>query len=219
MMRHDRRSRILTRATTAIGIILLLVAVSTGIAAEGNSSLLVRARAIAVVPDESSRISTIGGKVDVDESVMPELDITYFFTDHIAVELVLALSLHDVSAENTSAGDLDLGDVLLLPPVLSLQYHALPESSFRPYVGVGINYTTAVDEDPGVATDIDYDDAVGLVLGVGCDFSITDRLCLNVDVKKAFLSTDVEVQALGSTVTADVDLDPWIYSVGLGCKF
>jgi len=217
-MKFEKTSRIFIRLLTGVSVVLLLTAVSTVVVAE-EGALDVRVRVIGVVPDESSSISAIGGKVSVDESVTPELDFTYFFTDHIAAELVLTLSPHDVRAVGTSAGNLDLGDVLLLPPVLSLQYHVLPDSSFRPYVGVGVNYTIAIDEDPGVAADIDYDEAVGLVLGAGCDLDITDQLFLSLDVKKAFLNVDVEVQALGTTVTADVDLDPWIFGVGLGCAF
>ncbi|XLM23340.1 OmpW family protein, partial [Chromobacterium piscinae] len=35
----------------------------------------------------------------------------------------------------------DLGKVSVLPPTLTLQYHFMPEATFRPYVGAGINYT------------------------------------------------------------------------------
>lgn len=38
----------------------------------------IRLRSIGVLPDESSSVN-IGGKVDVDDTLVPELDISYFF--------------------------------------------------------------------------------------------------------------------------------------------
>jgi outer membrane protein len=49
------------------------------------------------------------------------------------------------------------------------------------------------------------------------DFSLTEDLFFNVDVKRLFLSTDVSIN--GGAVTADVKIDPWIFGVGIGKKF
>jgi outer membrane protein len=38
-------------------------------------------------------------------------------------------------------------------------------------------------------------------------------------VKKIFINTDVKVGALGTSVKADVDIDPWVVGVGVGYKF
>ena len=223
MMKFEKKSRMVILALTGINLLAFLAVVPVAGASDGDSPWLVRVRAIAVQPDESSSISVVGGKAKVDDAVTAELDITYFFTDHVAAELVLTLSPHDVEAKGTSVGDVDLGDVVLLPPCLLLEYHVLPDSSFRPYVGAGLNLTIFLDEDPGpVADDIDYDTAVGYVLSAGIDYDINEDWFLNADVKKLFLNTDVEVDftsALGTTVTADVDLDPWIFGLGLGRKF
>ena len=100
---------------------------------------LVRGRAVIVAPDESSTIGVIGGEAAVDEAYMPEVDFSYFFTDNIAAELVLTSTNHDVAAEGTSLGDVDLGDVWLLPPVLALQYHFAPKATVSPYIGGGVN--------------------------------------------------------------------------------
>jgi len=194
--------------------------VGVAYAQDGNSPLLVRVRVILVEPDESSDITAIGGEATADSSIVPELDISYFLTANIAAELVLAVTPHDISARGTTVGDVDLGDVWLLPPALTLQYHIAPDAKIRPYVGAGINYTVFLDEDPGsVATDIDYEDGFGYVLQTGVDVGITDQLAINVDVKKLYLNTDVEIDALGTTVQADVDLDPWIIGVGAAYRF
>lgn len=55
-----------------------------------------RTRAIGIVPDESSRVSA-GGDVQIGNAVVPEFDVTYFFTDHLAAELIAATAKHSVS--------------------------------------------------------------------------------------------------------------------------
>jgi outer membrane protein len=197
-----------------------IMATITWAAERANSPWLIRARLLGVVPDDdSSDITAIGGKAEVDNTITGDLDFTYFFTDNIAAELTLTISPHDVSAVNTSVGNIDLGDVSLLPPTLTLQYHFLPEGRFRPYVGAGINYTIFFDEDAGAAKDVSYDNAVGFALQAGIDIGIDDHWAINLDVKKVWLNTDVSVQALGTTVYTDVDIDPWLLGLGIAYRF
>ncbi len=47
----------------------------------------IRLRGIAVAPDEDSSVN-IGGDVDVGNSFTPEVDLTYFLTDNIALEAI-----------------------------------------------------------------------------------------------------------------------------------
>ena len=197
-----------------------VMAATAGAAENGKSPWLIRARLLGVVPDdESSDITVIGGKAEVDDSITGDLDFTYFFTDNIAAELTLTVSPHDVSAVNTAVGNIDLGDVSLLPPTLTVQYHFLPEGRFRPYVGAGINYTIFFNEDAGAARDVHYDNAVGYALQAGIDIGIDDHWAINFDVKKLWLDTDVSVQALGTTVQTEVDIDPWLFGLGIAYRF
>jgi len=130
-----------------------------------DDPLLIRVRGIAAIADESADIEAVEGDVDVGSSIVPELDISYFFTENIAAELILATTNHDVEAVDTALGDVDLGDVWLLPPTVTLQYHFSPRGSVRPYVGAGVNYTFFYEQDPGaVGADVDLDP---LVIGVG----------------------------------------------------
>jgi len=193
---------------------------AAGWAQSGQSPWMIRARLLSVVPDDdSSTITTIGGNAEVDDALSGDVDFSYFFSDHIAAELTLAVSEHDVEAVNTSSGDIDLGDVKLLPPTLTLQYHLIPGGKIRPYVGAGVNYTVFFDDDPGDATGIDYDNAFGLALQAGVDIEIDEHWAINFDVKKIWLETDVSVRALGTTVKTDVDIDPWLFGAGLAYRF
>ncbi len=180
-----------------------------------------RLRGIAVNPNESASIQTIGGDVDISTAIVPELDITYFFTENWSVELILATTKHDVKAVGTAAGDIDLGHVWLLPPTLLGQYH-FTGGKLVPYLGAGINLTLfyGVDEGP-VANDLDYDTSVGVAFQGGFDYMLDDKWFINLDVKKVFINTDATVNAtsaLGATVGADVDIDPWVFGVGVGIK-
>ena len=215
------------KCTKVILIMAVAVFFTTGIlplnalAEDGKSPWLIRARLLGVLPDDSSTdITVIGGNAEVDDTIAGDLDFTYFFTNHFATELTLAVAKNDVSAVNTAAGDPDLGHVYLLPPTLTAQYHILPDSkTFRPYVGAGINYTIFFNEDAGVANAVDYDNAVGWALQAGFDIGLDDNWAINFDIKKIWLSTDVTVHALGTTVTTEVDIDPWLIGVGLAYRF
>ena len=110
-----------------LGAAAALILAAPAMAEQGD--WLVRLRAINVVPNEEATITPIGGDVDIDTSVVPELDITYFVQDNWALELILGVTPHDVMAVDTAAGDIDLGDVTLLPPTLTAHPAAFPGAS------------------------------------------------------------------------------------------
>lgn len=174
-----------------------------------------RARVIGVLPDEDGSGSIAGGP-DIDDAVVPELDISYFFSDHIAAELIAATANHDVTW-TSAMGHTDLGDVWLLPPTLTLQYHFLPHGQFRPYVGAGLNYTIFYGEDAGAVNDTDYKDNLGYVLQAGADWMLNEHWGVNLDIKRLWLDTDVSINS--GAITADVDIDPWIAGAGVTYRF
>jgi len=183
---------------------------------------MIRLRGIGVIPDEDSSDWNIGGSPDlsIDDAVVPELDISYFFTKNIALELILAVTPHDIDAEGSIASTGEIGDVWLLPPTLTLQYH-FDMGAFKPYVGAGVNYTVFFNEDSGSNfSNLDLDNEFGWVLQAGFDYHLQGNWFFNVDVKKLWLETDASVTLNPNTsVTADVDIDPWIIGVGIGYKF
>ncbi len=182
----------------------------------------VRLRGLVITPDESATIDAIGGDVEISTAVIPELDFTYFFTEKIAAELILGTSKHDVKAIDTAAGDIELGDVWLLPPTLTLQYH-FTGGALKPYLGAGVNFTIFYGADEGpVADAVDYDNSLGLAFQGGIDYELDDKWFLNVDIKKIFIQTDATINAttaLGATVGADVDINPLVIGFGVGYKF
>jgi outer membrane protein len=196
--------------TTAI----LMAAATTGAQAKAGDWLL-RARAIEVAPDENASVTVIGGGVDASNTVVPELDLSYFFTDNISAELIAATSKHSVHA---TAGNLDLGEVWALPPTLTAQYHFINDTGFNPYIGAGINYTHFYNDKAGKAINtIKYTDSVGPALQLGVDYKINDQYSLNLDLKKIWMNTDVKIN--NGAIQADVDLNPWVIGAGIGYTF
>jgi len=213
--RFTKAAFIMTCAFVVAGILPC-----SALAQTGKSPWLIRARLLDVAPDDdSSDITVIGGKAEVDSSITGDVDFSYFFSDNVAAELTLAVAEHDVEAKNTSVGKIDLGDVKLLPPTLTLQYHFIPDGKLRPYIGTGVNYTVFFDDDPGDAAGIDYDNSFGFALQAGVDIGIDENWAINLDVKKIWLETDVSVRALGTTVKTEVDIDPWLFGIGLAYRF
>ncbi len=205
------------------GLALLTSTASLPALAEGvdysAGTFLVRARVIGVLPDESAKISTIGGNVSIDNYYTPEVDFSYFLTDQISVELIAATSRHAVKAVGTAAGTVNLGSAWLLPPTLTLQWHPFPKANFSPYVGAGVNYTFFynVKTPGGIVNHISYENNASGAVQVGFDYAIAPRWVLNVDYKKIFLSTKANVNY--GFVRADVDINPSVIGLGFGYKF
>lgn len=186
----------------------------------------VRVRGVGVVtPDQSAKIGIIGGDVQISDTFIPELDFTYFFTEHFAAELILGTAKHDVNAINTVAGDIDLGSAWLLPPTLTAQYHfyVSDKKIVKPYIGAGVNYTLFYNVKSGAVADVKYDNALGYAAQVGIDLNLTDSFFINIDAKRMFLKTDVTVDATnlvpGLVVPAEVTIDPWLFGIGVGMRF
>lgn len=179
---------------------------------------MVRLRALGVIPDEEGRPSTVGGKVHLNNDSVPELDFSYFFTENFALELILATTTHKASVKNSAVGNLDLGDISLLPPTLLAQYHH-QFGNWKPYVGAGLNYTIFYGGDTGGAESVKYENGMGYALQVGTDYKIAENVYINFDIKKLYLDTEVKVKSAGTKVKADVDIDPWLVGLGIGYRF
>ena len=177
--------------------------------------VVIRARGIAMVPDEDTYDHNIGsGHGELNNDAVPEVDFSYFVTDNLALELIAATTKHDLSWKDPS---LDAGSVRLLPPTLTLQYHFMPESRWSPYLGAGINYTFFYDSKPGQFNSVKYDDGFGYAFQAGFDYAISGPWSVNLDVKKIFLDTDISIN--NGANTSKAHLDPWVFGLGVGYRF
>ena len=200
--------------------------------------MILRAGAITTAPNESSgdlkfdgnKVS--GTKATLDSDTQLGLTFAYMLTDHIGLELLAATPFkHTVGVKGLGGGlDGKLADIKQLPPTLSLQYYPMePNSRFQPYAGVGINYTLFFDEDLSSArkqqgfSNLKLQDSVGIAGQLGMDYMLTENLLVNASVWYVDIDTKASVDgptALGVGRTkVDLEVDPWVYMVGVGYKF
>ena len=178
-----------------------------------------------------------GAKVSVDTNTQLGLTVSYMFTDQIALGVLGATPFkHNIEGDGSIlGGDGKLAETKQLPPTITLQYFPMPSGSkFQPYVGVGVNYTNFFEEKTtqtltdtyatlasGVdRTDIELDDSFGLAAEIGLDYMVTDNIGVNAAIWYADIDTEATINAYAGntkadTSTIDVDIDPWVYMVGL----
>lgn len=157
-----------------------------------------------------------GLNVDVGDDFMPTLGFTYFLTDNIAVEAILGATQHEIRAQGGMT-DVAVHETWVLPPVVTLQYRPMPEARVSPYVGAGVNYMLFFNGKDKNGFTVDLEDGFGYALQAGADVAVSGPWTLNVDVKKVWFDTEATIN--GGALTSDVNLDPWVVSVGFGRKF
>ena len=175
----------------------------------------------------------LGGKATMSSDTQLGLNFAYMIDSHWGIELLAASPFeHDVKIKGTALGAANgkLGSLKHLPPTLSVVYYPLDHKSlFQPYVGAGINYTWIYDEHVGSEasangfSNFKAENSWGMAFQVGADYMITDNIMLNAQVRYIDIDTTATVEnnavAPGTRAKVDVDVDPFIYMVGLGYKF
>lgn len=195
---------------------LITVALAIGSLVSGHAlaqttagSWMVRVRAVNL---ESANKDSTGLGLSINNKVIPEVDISYFYNKNLAMELILTVpQQHDLSSSVLGG---KIGTVTHLPPTLLAQYH-FDAAGFKPYVGAGVNYTrfTSADLPPGV--DIKRD-SWGGALQVGVDIPLSGNMVLNLDVKKVYIATDVSVAGVKQ---GTLTVDPVLVGLGIGWRF
>ncbi|MFC1696114.1 OmpW family protein [Pseudomonadota bacterium] len=154
--------------------------------------------------------------VSVDSATGFTINFTYMMTEAWAVEVLAAWPYkHDIELLDGTK----VASTKHLPPTVSLQYHWAPNSSFQPYVGVGLNYTNFFDEKTMGAlegVDLSLGGSWGLAGEVGADFMLNDNWFLNGSIRYI----DIETKAkLDGVSIGKVDISPWVYGVHVGYRF
>lgn len=189
--------------------------------AEGN--WMMRIRAVDVQPikksDPIAALALPSDAVWVQSKLIPEVDFTYFFSKNLAAELILTYPQKlDVQVNGVGR----VGKFNALPPTLTLQYHFMPEATFRPYVGAGVNYTIISSIDLPVVNALTGSSSTlskssfGGALQIGFDYKVGKNSYINFDIKKTFINADLSV---GGTKVSKVTLDPVLIGIGYGFKF
>jgi outer membrane protein len=200
----------------AVGMAAVLGTAQVAAANEAGD-WVVRAGASLIDPKSDNGTLDLGApaNVNVDSQTGFTFNVSYFFTPHIALELLGAYPYEHDFTVSVGGTRID-GHVEHLPPTLSVQYHFLPNERIRPYAGIGVNYTMFDNADLDAPVSVRFDDSTGVALDAGIDFEIDERWLVNVDIRYIEISTDTHVA--GGDV-GDVDIDPMVYGINVGYRF
>ena len=169
------------------------------------------ARVLDVYPNASSSLSGI----DVKEQWTGEFDSTYFFTPNFAVEGSITWAKQDVTFNGTGVGALKM-----MPVTFTAQYHFTNLGAWKPYVGGGFNYTYFYETDLGNNAGASVNrDSWGGALQAGVDYQFQRNWYLNVDVKYLWINNDVRLNNVNFGNSNSLDIDPWLFGVGVRYRF
>jgi len=219
-------------ASAALGL------VSAPVSAYEAGDIVIRGGLTQVAPNEESGgvYTDFGGlgstalKVGVESNTQLGLNLVYFVSPHLAVELLAATPFkHDLTLENDQApllGNGALGETKQLPPTLSVLYYFNgAAAAFRPYAGVGLNYTlffednfTTHREGQGFS-DLQLDNSFGLAAQVGFDYQLDQHWLVNASVRYIDIDTTANFKLGGERSYVDVAVDPIVSSLMIGYKF
>ncbi|WP_315710831.1 outer membrane protein OmpW [Brenneria uluponensis] len=206
--------------------LLLMAAALMPAFAQANQAgdIIVRAGTAILRPNEGSD-NVLGslGSFNVDNNTQLGLTFTYMATDNIGVELLAATPFqHKVGLNGLGT----IAEVKHLPPTLMAQYYfGQKEDKLRPYLGVGVNYTTFFDEkfnetgkNNGLS-DLSFTDSWGIAAQAGLDYNLNKNWLLNMSLWWMDINTDVKFKASGQDQTVSTRLDPWLFMFAVGYKF
>ena len=158
--------------------------------------------------------------VDVDGDVRPTISGEYFIANNVGVELLAAIPFHhDFTLNDADGKEIFTGKTQHLPPTLSLQYHFdgynLP-MNVKPFVGVGVNYTTFFKEKISNGADLDLDDSVGVAGHIGLDIPFAPTESFRIDARYMDIKTDAKLNGVDA---GEIDISPWVYGVAFVKQF
>lgn len=188
----------MTRTLAALALTTALSALAAPAVAQSQGDWTV-GLGVGYVDPKSGSGTIAGAAASVDEAASATFTVEYFFRDNLGIELLAATPFkHDVFLNGGYAAT-----VKQLPPTLSVNYHFPTQTALKPFVGIGVNYTTFMDETSPAGT-ISLDDSFGLAAHVGADYQISDAGALRFDIRWMDIDTDVTLN--GSPVgTASID--------------
>ena len=156
--------------------------------------------------------------IEVDDDIRPTISGEYFIANNVGIELLAAIPFHHDITLTDANGDTVDGKTQHLPPTLSLQYHFdgynMP-MNLKPFVGVGVNYTTFFEEKVALG-DLELDDSVGVAGHVGLDIPFAPTEAFRIDARYMDIKTDAKLD--GNDI-GEVDISPWVYGIAFVKQF
>lgn len=166
-----------------------------------------------IAPSEDTPTPLGVVKADHEYAFTPSVE--YFFGQSpFSAELLLATPInHDVLLDGKNAAR-----IKQLPPIITAKYHFKNSTRFTPYIGIGATAFIPWDEE-GAAVKVKED--FGLAGQVGFNFQPADakNWGVFVDVRYADISPEVTIDPSIANYKFDLDINPFVYTLGYSYKF
>lgn len=154
---------------------------------------------IANVNPKSGNGTLVSAAADIDDGTALSLTVEYFFRDNWGVELLAASPFeHDIRLNGAFAAS-----AKQLPPTCRSTITSRPCGKVKPFLGLGLNYTTFFEEETALGT-LDLDDSFGVAVNAGADYQISDNGALRFNVRWMDIDTDATLNG-ASIGTAEID--------------
>lgn len=165
------------------------------------------------------------------------LAFTHYFTDNISGEIVAGIPPnHEVKGTGNYAQYGKLGSVKQWSPALLVKYHFFDaKTKFRPYVGLGVNYTWFTGETitnqnfvnrefaPGAHMTASAKPSWNPVFNIGANYAITDSWFVGLSISYVPLSTRASFTTQAGPVTIQshtkIKIDPVVTFLNVGYRF
>ncbi|QQX84337.1 OmpW family protein [Cupriavidus necator] len=165
------------------------------------------------------------------------LAFSHYFTDNISGEIIAGIPpKHDVKGTGNYAQYGKLGSVKQWSPAILVKYHFFDaKTKFRPYVGIGVNYTWFTDETisnqnfvnrefaPGARMTASAKASWNPVFNIGANYAINDNWFVGLSVSYVPLSTRASFTTQAGPVTIQshtkIKIDPVVTFLNVGYRF
>jgi len=189
---------------------------------------------------------TTGTTATIENFSTAIISAVHMYTDNVGVELTLGIP-PKLKADITAPSVAPLGLVstpmnsaitqtALFPSVVGMYMFKTPGEKIRPYVGLGVNYTTYSSISPNTSFNtvaafagngVSLSSSWNPVYKLGAIYNIDDRWSINAGLAYVPLSTNVTLQAnnaitpnnLANTATAKLTINPTDFTIKVGYKF
>lgn len=178
-----------------------------------------------------------GVSVKVEDKYTAFFSIARALNDNVEVELAMGYPpTHPVTADLSASlpanvqrfNGQTVSKVRQLAPTLFANYAFGPSTNtWRPFVGVGVNYTNfdkrtstaAGNALNGGPTRIEVDDSWGLAAQVGLDYRINERWSIHTSLATAKVKTRLVATTAGAAREIDIKFRPVVLTVAAAYRF
>jgi outer membrane protein W len=202
------RPRLTVRLLTVSSVVASAAVALSAASQENDQALKLFGAAVQVMPRGESAVAGVASSVKAADELGFELGAEWKPSQRIGIEASYLTATHDVEANGTPIGDIELR-----PLTVALNFHVLRRDNLSWYVGPTVAYIdwSGLELAGGAVLDVDGETTFGATTGV--DIDLGERLALQLGLR--WLDAAVESPALPSSVS----VDPLFMRVGVAARF